>query len=517
VQPVPCGKCESEPAKKEEKKEDKQEDDTCFSWKKRPEPRIFPRPGYFPIPPTGPGYYSLQDQLRGECREKAPPSGYPAHTLMQPSFFDADFRYLEADDHCPVDVFEEMKRIHFADGWMFSTGGQISTRYMHEGNSRLTRTRNTYDLFRTRVYGDLWFWDAFRVYGEFIYADSIGHDLNPLPIDINRSDLLNLFVDVKLFELEGKSAYGRVGRQEILLGSQRLVSPLEWGNTRRTFEGVRAFRQGKKVDVDLFWLRPVLVDRNGFDSADGSQNFIGAWTTYRPKQGTFWDVYYLWLENNNDVVQLGIPRSPFNVHTLGTRYAGDKNNFLWDMEMALQLGRQGSDDIIAGMATLGGGYRLAKAPLTPTFWVYYDYASGDDKPGDGQRSTFNQLFAFGHYYLGWADQVGRQNIHDVSLHAHLYPAKWLSIWMQYHHFWLAAGSDALYNAAGVAIRRDATGRSGTNVGDEIDFVLNFHLGPHSDVLLGYSRLFGGGFLSATSGPTSAVNSDLFYAMYNFRW
>ena len=49
-------------------------------------------------------------------------------------------------------------------------------------------------------------------------------------------------------------------------------------------------------------------------------------------------------------------------------------------------------------------------------------------------------------------------------------------------------------SAGNAYRRDPTGAAGTNVGDEIDFVANFHLARYSDLLLGYSRLFGGGFL-----------------------
>ena len=49
------------------------------------------------------------------------------------------------------------------------------------------------------------------------------------------------------------------------------------------------------------------------------------------------------------------------------------------------------------------------------------------------------------------------------------------MWLQYHHFWLAEARDALYNAAGVAYRRDPTGQSGTDVGNEIDFILNFHL------------------------------------------
>jgi hypothetical protein len=55
------------------------------------------------------------------------------------------------------------------------------------------------------------------------------------------------------------------------------------------------------------------------------------------------------------------------------------------------------------MATAGLGSHWTDAPLNPTVWGYYDYASGDDRPNAGTFRTFSQLFPFGHYYLGWAD------------------------------------------------------------------------------------------------------------------
>src|SRR5205085_23171 len=35
--------------------------DDGFDWKKVPRVRPFPRPGFFQVPPTGPGYYSALD------------------------------------------------------------------------------------------------------------------------------------------------------------------------------------------------------------------------------------------------------------------------------------------------------------------------------------------------------------------------------------------------------------------------------------------------------------------------
>ena len=91
---------------------------------------------------------------------------------------------------------------------------------------------------------------------------------------------------------------------------------------------------------------------------------------------------------------------------------------------------------------------------------------------------------------------------------------WLQLRTQYHIFHLAQATDALYNASAVPIRRDPTGAAGDDVGSEIDLVMNVHLNPHQDVLLGYSKFFAGEFVRATG---SSSDADYFYAQYTFRW
>jgi len=83
------------------------------------------------------------------------------------------------------------------------------------------------------------------------------------------------------------------------------------------------------------------------------------------------------------------------------------------------------------MATVGAGRHFKDAPLNPTLWFYYDYAGGNNRPNGGEYNTFNQLFPFGHYYLGWADLVGRQNIHDANAHLFMYPTNWMTIRRRY--------------------------------------------------------------------------------------
>jgi hypothetical protein len=358
------------------------------------------------------------------------------------------------------------------------------------------------------VYGDAWYRDEFRVFAEFLHADGFAHNLPPRPIDISGAELLNAFVEAKVGAPQGTPLYVRAGRQELLYGSQRLVSTLEWANVRRTFQGVKGYWHGDQFNIDAFWTQPVAIDPDHFDSVDTNRNFFGVWTTYKPRAGATLDAYYLGLTT---------ARGPAvgDTQTLGSRYAGDlKGKVLYDFEGAVQFGDRGGRPVFAQMATAGLGYRFADCPGNVTAWAYYDYASGTKDPTGPSYRTFNQLFPFGHYYLGWLDLVARQNIRDLNFQLSATPQPWLLLVGQVHVFKLDARRDALYNAAGVPIRRDPTGLAGDDVGTEVDLITNLHLTEHQDLLLGYSVLAAGRFFRETGPPS---DPQLFYAQYSIRW
>lgn len=478
---------------------------------------IFSRLGLYPIAPTGPGFYSAADFLTGNYRQKPPPFPWGRISLKPYPFYDVDFRYLDDPNnnyHLWSDV---LKRRQIGDDWLFSTGGEVRDRYLNEVDSRLTTVDNDYGQLRTLVYGSLYHRDDFGVFVQFLDAQHFGEELTPLRIDEDRSDLVDLFVDVKLLEWDDHPVYVRGGRQEVILGSQRLVSNLEWANTLRTFQGVRAFRQGEKWDFNAFWLQPIITNPTYFDSPDERQNFTGIWTTYRSKPGRFWDLYALNLENSNPVAvgESGTVGGT-NITTLGTRLIGDvENTWLYDFEGMVQVGRHSNQQLQAAASTTGIGYNFKDAEMTPQCWVYYDFASGDANPGQGDKfGTFNQLYPFGHYYLGYLDLVARQNIQDFNMQLVLYPTNWIYVLAQYHSFHLAQARSPLFGAGGGPSRVDPSGAAGTDVGDEIDLLVNFHLTAHQDVLIGYSKLFAGRFIRET-GPD--VSPELFYVQHQYRW
>ncbi|HZU38405.1 MAG TPA: alginate export family protein, partial [Gemmataceae bacterium] len=298
--------------------------------------------------------------------------------------------------------------------------------------------------------------------------------------------------------------------------SQRLVSPLDWANTRRTFQGIKGFWHSEKLDVDAWLVQPIIINPTRFDSPDDKQTFAGFWTTYRPNKSQAIDAYYLYLDNTRNFTGQFGATGGYHVNTIGARYAGDYKHVLWDFEAMYQFGDWVNQSISADSYTTGIGYDFKGLPMDPQFWLYWDFASGDRKYGtDDEHGTFNQLFPLGHQYFGYLDLIGRQNIEDLSMQFVFFPAKWITGGIQYHIFRLDSATDALYNAGGTAIRRSPTGTAGRDVGDEIDIFNTYHLGLHSDLLFGYSHLFAGTFIKKTGGPLDGP--DLFYAQYSFRW
>src|SRR5262249_22662089 len=162
-------------------------------------------------------------------------------------------------------------------------------------------------------------------------------------------------------------------------------------------------------------------------SVDNNQIFSGIWYTHRPKKGQFIDLYYLNLDRSGPVFSgRGGVLGAGNFSTVGGRYTGGaEEGRTLDLQGMVMLRGYYHQSEFAGAFTAGGGYHSKCCPMSPAFWVYYDYASGDDNPGVGNtRSTFNQLFPFGHYYFGFLDLVGRQNIHDINAHLNFYPTPW---------------------------------------------------------------------------------------------
>ena len=184
----------------------------------------------------------------------------PAMNAYEVLFYNNDFSYLVDDPGATTYFTDTTKGMRLGHDFTFDVGGAYRMRHHLENNMALS-TLNAVDseflLQRTRLYANARIGDRFRLFAEMLDATSSYEDVPPRAIEENRADFINIFGDAVIWDTGDGKLTARGGRQELLYGAQRLVSPLDWANTRRTFDGAKLYWRGDNWDVDGFWTRPV--------------------------------------------------------------------------------------------------------------------------------------------------------------------------------------------------------------------------------------------------------------------
>lgn len=437
-------------------------------------------------------------------------------------YYANDFSYL--NDPCYDDwhLGERLKRIPIGDCWTVDIGGEYRMRHHSERNIRnsgavpnqfgLTGLDDDFLLHRTRLYLNAEYGSHFRFHGEMLDATSEFERFLPRAIEENRTEMQNMFGEIRGIDVGRGTVGARVGRQEIILGDQRLVSPLDWANTRRTFDGARIMWQGDNWDLDGFWLRPLNRDfahRTSLDSPNVNRQLYGVYGTYKGLSRDNLEAYWIAL----DYADVG--PSGFRYDTLGTRYWGSEDNWLYEFEGGVQFGKNADmSDHSAGFVTAGLGRAFPCAKFAPTVWLWYDWASGDDTVGNG----FHHYEPLGHKYLGFMDLFGRRNIQDINVQATASLTDRTKLLVWYHYFSLANQNDVPYNVTMTPYAGLPAGSSGSkDLGHEIDVILTRTLTPRSSVLFGYSHFFAGNYYATTAGVPFNGDADFFYTQWHMNF
>ena len=433
-------------------------------------------------------------------------------------FYANDFSYLRnpayQGPHFAGDTFKGL-----GDGKL-DLGGEYRSRYHHENNMRglgLTGIDDQFWLSRVRLFSNYRLTENIRVYGEYLYADSGGETFVPRTIEENRGEAQNLFVDATLLDANDVQLVGRAGRQELLFGAERLVSPLDWANTRRTFDGYRATLKGMSNTLDLFYTNPVnriaaTGGTNEWDSSNNNQSFYGAYLSNQSLGSDYGvsalETYYISYDNT---VQ------NFSFHTLGSRIAGKSDSILYELEGGVQFGNNAdSTRHDAGFMAAGLGKVVnTGGSWSPTVWAWYDWASGGDAnfvaPGD---DSFHHYFPLAHKYNGFMDLFGRRNLNDVNMQFISPIGSRVNFLVWYHYFFLDQATTPYsvvmspYNAGNAAVSKD--------LGHEIDLLWTFTINPRHNLMFGYSHFNSGDYFN-TPGVAFSGDAAFFYSQYQVRF
>ena len=393
----------------------------------------------------------------------------------------------------------------------------VEERFRDEGyhnNGFKLNSNDSYQLNRFRLQMNLQFTSWFKVVTQTQDARAFEQKPPLGPPNTNRWDLKLAYAEFGDPEKSWISL--RVGRQ-LINYNNTIIANSEWRDQGRSYDAVVTNLHYNRYRLGIFAASAVVPLIDGISHHQEGNNLDGLYGGIdRIVPNSVLEPFVLWRVQPSVAVEANSAEKTGrqNEKAWGLRFKGLAVKSLdYSYEAIIERGSDGTNGIQAWGQSGGAGYRFDNLYFHPRIFGQYDYASGDKNSGDGIHGTFDTMYPTAHDRFGVADLFGWQNIRSERAGFTLEPRRRWTVTAQYLDFWLASATDSLYNTSGSSIVKDATGRSGTHVGEEIDFYTWFELNRHVNFGFGVGHLMPGTFLADT---TKAPSYNYPYFAINFK-
>jgi hypothetical protein len=416
----------------------------------------------------------------------------------QPNPADEDWSFLAAAPD--VDRWDPVKYVPLSkDGWFLTLSGEI--RYRPEGfrippTDTRPSTVDNYLLQRYLFGSDFHFGSHSRVFVEVQSGIINGSIRSPRPTDQNRVDLHQAFYGWHVVRRNGHRFAIDVGRQELAVGSSRLISASPGLNVKRSFDGFDVSYRASAWTVGGAFARLVAVDAGIFDDRSTvHQPFWGvaaSRSSPRFQRGEL-GVYYLGIDRPLSVYGQGV--GPERRHTLGLKWTGAGTRLDLNYDALFQWGRFSGAPIHAWAFATESGYRVTLTGWKPRISVRADFATGDRDAADPELNSFNPLFP-GNSYSGAVGLLGPTNLTDMTPAVTMTPARNLVVGFEMPSYWRTSTADGVYATDQRLLVRPGAGEGryvGTNPGILVIWQATGHLQAQGAI----TRFLAGGFLRDT--------------------
>lgn len=280
-----------------------------------------------------------------------------------------------------------------------------------------------------------------------------------------------------------------VGRQKIIEVNERLIGPLEWNNVARSYDGVR-YQQGL---WDAFYLKFGV-------SKPLPKNAALVGLARKGKLGQ------TMLVLKTDKTSAG----SVNITTLNQVTKVSHGIMDCEYEAALQAGRALGKDHRAWAIHTGATWIESK---TSRIYVNLNAASGGHNPN--RSETFDNLYPAAHKFYGSMDMTAWKNMAEVAAGWQFTPEPKTDVHVHGHYFQLLDSKDAWYGKMGApnkgpnGVYVDPTGKSGRQIGLELDLDVTHRLSKTSTLQFGFAELLPGSFIKKLNGGTANAQTWLY--------
>jgi len=312
----------------------------------------------------------------------------------------------------------------------------------------------------------------------------------------------------KVKNLFGSSVSLKMGRQQLVYGSQRLLGNLGWTDQARSFDALKLIVKVGPGQIDLFSAKLKDTD-TGSSTTNEDQYITGAYSMWKLDTALKLDLYYLlWTDENNGR----------NLGTTGARVAGKMHGFDYTGEYASQ-GGDWTKSSATTVSQSASAYALTAGYTADYAWksrLGFEFASGSGD--DGIDATTHKSFVFpfhtNHAHYGYMDFFSWANMEDFAIKLKTKPGGGKAIVkLDYHIFKLKEAKGDWLNVVGTGtVFKGNSGYTKTDAGTEIDFTLVYPYNKHLKVVSGYST-FQPGDAVKERNANKADNADWGYVMF----
>jgi len=408
---------------------------------------------------------------------------------------------ISIDRNSDKDFYTNLKRIDLGRQNSLSFGGSYrvqSEAFINEQFSTELDQDDIWFLNRFQWHAHLKIANKFEVFAE-LNTSLITSKEDLAPVDRDELSFNQLFA--RYFFDQNWNLL--VGRQNIRLGSGRLIDIREGPNVRLSFDMAQLQYQQEKSTLTAFYAVPVRIEPGVFDNdALDFQESVAAlyWTQdWSSNFGT--DLYAIYKEEEAKTWDSGTADD--NRLSLGVRHFGIWGQWTYNNEFVFQTGSFGEQDIRAWTVSFNIEHPFPLLGENGIFGIKTEAISGDTNSADGTLNTFDGLYPRGAYF-GRVARIGPSNLFDIHPYVDTASGKF-TFEFDYVAFWRLSRQDGVYgpplNLEYPSVNEDRF------IGHQIGTITAFEWNKHIALELEANIIFPGEFL-----VESGLDNSLFHTV-----
>ena len=432
-----------------------------------------------------------------ETMEKLEP---PAYNMFRA---EENYSYLNDKEFNPyeTDYLDVIKFIPLnkKKNVSLSLGGEIRPRMEYFNNRNWMEEDEIFYSQRLSLHANFNLTKYVRVFGE-VYHGFVSREK-----EFTQSDQLDVhqgFIALKIPINDKQNLDIRFGRQEMTLGSARLLGLREGPNIRRTYDMGRVIYYQKSIKIEVFYGKEVKAEFGVFDNEFNLFNN----SSMNPE---LWGLYSQ-FEIKNDIgknelyyLDFRSPTSFYNDatgedkrHTIGLRRFGKiGKSWRYNTEIIGQFGETGGKNVTAWAFETDWHYVFYKMKLQPELGLKLDIISGDKENGDDQIQSFNPMFT-NPAYFSLAGTIAPVNIIEFHPSLSLIPTEKMKIYIEWASFYRFSKNDGVY-APPRFLAREGQTTDESLIGHQLGLKYELVIDRHLFFFLELSYFLAGKFLEKT--------------------